>query len=62
MIITRANEGIGKANALRLVKENTQLALMARNISKLNQVAKKLNNWERTALRLIPAISVTAMH
>ncbi len=49
IIITGASDGIGKAIALRLAKENTKLALIARDINKLNLVAdeaKKLGATE----------------
>lgn len=39
IVITGASEGIGKAIALRLATENTQLALIARNADKLREVA-----------------------
>ncbi len=54
VIITGASEGIGKAIALRLAKENTQLALMARNISKLNQVAKKAEQLGADSVKTYP--------
>lgn len=40
IVITGASEGIGKAIALRLAAENTQLALIARNVGKLREVAE----------------------
>ncbi len=41
IVITGASEGIGKSIALRLAKENTRLALIARNTDKLAKVAEK---------------------
>lgn len=40
IIITGASEGIGKAITTRLAQENTQLALVARNMAKLRKVAE----------------------
>ena len=38
IVITGASDGIGKEIALKLAKENAQLALIARNENKLNEV------------------------
>ncbi len=40
IVITGASDGIGKAITLRLAKENTHLALIARNTDKLGKVAE----------------------
>lgn len=39
IVITGASDGIGKCIALRVAKENTRLALIARNTDKLEKVA-----------------------
>ncbi len=41
IVITGASDGIGKQIALRLAKESTKLALIARNKKRLNEVAKE---------------------
>lgn len=40
IVITGASDGIGKQIALRLAKEGTKLALIARNEEKLNEVSR----------------------
>jgi len=40
IIVTGASEGIGEQIALKLAKQGTQLALIARNKEKLTQVAE----------------------
>ncbi len=45
VVITGASDGIGKEIALRLAKEKTQLALIARNKNKLTEVAEKAQRF-----------------
>ena len=44
IVITGASDGIGKQIALRLAKENTKLALIARDKERLNEVAEESKN------------------
>lgn len=60
IIITGASEGIGQQIAQRLARENTNLALIARNEEKLQDVAKKaLELWASEARVYIQDLSQT---
>ncbi len=43
IIITGSSDGIGKQTALKLAKENTKLALIARDKNKLLKVCKEVS-------------------
>lgn len=52
-VITGASSGIGEAIATRLAKEGANIALLARNVEKMSQMAQKLQDQYHVAVHVI---------
>jgi len=58
VLITGASRGIGKGTALRFAREGANLALIAKNKEKVNNVANEVRKLGRRALPIVADVTV----
>jgi dehydrogenase/reductase SDR family member 7B len=60
IIITGASSGIGEALAIQATKTGANIVLASRNISKLDELKKSLNNYDTTIITLSCDVTIAS--